>query len=343
MRTAVSARHTLALLLIALALSDSRLDAASELHPDLARALVQIESALKLGDVPIARAIADQAIIAHPKSCQLWTLRAAANLAVRDWSSAIADCTVALQIDPRAVLALNHRGGAYLAQDEPQKALADFEAVLAIEPRHPVALTYRAQIRRIKGDLFRALEDANLAITSDSNNAAAYTERAAIRSALGDVTAALEDCSSALTIGGLREHAQHLRGMLFLQQGNYPRARDDFEELLAGGTEFSATARVQLAWILATAPDADVRDGARASRLAHEAVARTTTPDASALDALAAAAAELGDFTGALAAAHRAVSATPPTQTKELAARRERIDAYLAGHAHRLPTAPPAP
>jgi tetratricopeptide (TPR) repeat protein len=232
------------------------------------------------------------------------------------------------------VQALNHRGGAYLGSGEMPQALADFDAALAIEPRNPVSLTYRAQIRRLKGDLFRALEDAHGAIKGDSNNAAAYTERAAIRAALGDVSAALEDCSSALIIGGLRDHTQHLRGMLYLQQGQYALARDDFEELLAGGTDFSTPARIQLAWILATAPEADLRDGPRASRLAHEAVARATSPDA--LDALAAACAELGDFTGALAAAHRAVSATPAGQPKQLAARSERIKEYLAGHPHRL-------
>jgi tetratricopeptide (TPR) repeat protein len=313
------------------------LRAASELKEDLARALAQIEEALARGDTVAARTLADRAIVAHPHRSQLWTLRGAAHLAAREWDAAIADCTVALQLDPRTVAALNHRGGAHFAREDVARALADFEAALAIDPRHPVALTYRAQIRRLQGDHFRALEDVQEAIKSDSNNAAAYLERASIRAALGDVTAALEDCSTVLTIGGLREHAQHLRAMLFLRQGEHRRARDDFEELLAGGSGFSTPARIQLAWLLATAPDAALRDGARASRLASEAVARAAAPDASALDALAAARAELGDFTGALAAAHRAVAATPANAKKELAARQARVAGYLAGQPHRLP------
>lgn len=331
--------RTLALLLIAATLP---LHAATELKGDLAQALAQIEAALARGDASAARALADRAIIAHPRSSHLWTLRAGAHLAARDWSAAIEDCTVALRLDPGSVAALNHRGGAFLACEKTQQALSDFNAALALEPRSPVALTYRAQIRRLKGDLFRALEDAHEAIRSDSNNTAAYIERAAIRSALGDITAALEDCSSALTIGGLRDHALHLRGMLHLQQGGYARARDDFEELLSTSRSFSASARIQLAWILATTPDDALRDGARASRLAHEAVARATAPDAAALDALAAACAELGDFTGALAAAHQAVSATPAAQARLLATRRDRIQGYLAGRPHRLPPATPA-
>ncbi len=324
-------------LLAGMCMPRAALEAASELKADLAQALERIESALAQGDAGAARALADQAIVAHPQRSQLWTLRGAAQLAARDWQAAIADCTVALQLDPRTVAALNHRGGAWLARGEMERALADFNAALAVDPRHPVALTYRAQIRRLKGDHFRALEDAQEAIRCDSNNAAAYLERASIRAALGDVTAALEDCSSVLTIGGLREHAQHLRAMLRVQQGDHRGARDDFEELLGGGSAFSTPARIQLAWLLATVPDDALRNGARASRLAHEAVARATAPDAAALDALAAACAELGDFTAALAAAHQAVSATPASAKKERAAREARIGGYLAGHPHRLP------
>jgi tetratricopeptide (TPR) repeat protein len=317
------------------------LEAATELTPELARAFTEIETALRHGDATTARTLADTAIVAYPRHSQLWTLRAAAHLAAREWEAAIADCTAALRFDPRSVRALNHRGGAHLARADLAAALADFDAALAIEPRDPVARTYRAQIRRLRGDHFRALEDAHEAIRADSNNAAAYLERASIRAALGDVGAALEDCGTALTVGGLREPALNLRAMLSLERGEHRQARDDFEELLASGSAYSTAARIHLAWLLATTPDDKLRDGARASRLAHEAVARATTPDAAAYDALAAACAEIGDFTAALAAAHRAIAATAPEQKKQLTQRRERVNTFLAGHPHRLPARAP--
>lgn len=333
----MSLLRRVALLLLAVSWPTGALRAASELKADLAEALAQAEAALLRGEVASALAISSRAVVAHPRNPQLWTLRASAHLARRDWDAAIADCTMALQIDPAAVVALNHRGGAYLARQDLPLALQDFEAVLVADPQNSIAFTYRAQIRRVRGDFFRALEDAHEAIRHDSNNAAAYTERAAIRAALGDIAAGIEDCSSALTIGGLHEQALHLRAMLYMQQADYPRARTDFDELLASGSDFSDLARVQLAWLLATAPLPGVRDGARASRLAHEAVARAGHPDPAALDALAAAAAELGDFTGALAAAHRALAATPETQPKQRAAREARARQYLAGQPFRLP------
>jgi tetratricopeptide (TPR) repeat protein len=338
----VTGPRTITLLLAVAYLLSATIRAANELTGDLARATQQVEEALVRGDLERAMTIAGQAIEAHRQEAAAWILHAGAQLAARHWEEAVADCDEALRLQPKSVLALNHRGGAYLALKQTQKALADFDAALAVDPRNSMALTYRAQIRRLKGNLFRALDDANEAIQSDSNSAAAYTERAAIRAALGDVAAALEDCSSALLIGGLNEQTRLLRALLYMQQADYPHAREDFEQLLAGGSEFATPARIQLAWLLATCPEDKLRDGPRASRLAHEAIARATAPDATALDALGAASAELGDFASALDAAHQAIAATSPSQTKQLTSRRDRVALYLRAQPFRLP-APEAP
>ena len=61
-----------------------------------------------------------------------------------------------------------------------------------------------------------------------------------------------------------------------------------------------AKPRISLAWLLATAPEASLRDPARARALAEESVRQTGGNDASALDALAAARAGLGDFANAV-------------------------------------------
>ncbi len=55
-----------------------------------------------------------------------------------------------------------------------------------------------------------------------------------------------------------------------------------------------APAQRAAAWILATAPDAQLRDGTEAIRLARQAVANST--DTKSLDTLAAAYAEAGQF-----------------------------------------------
>jgi len=91
----------------------------------------------------------------------------------------------------------------------------------------------------------------------------------------------------------------------------------------------------RLAWILATAPEDDVRNGAEALGVARLAV-EVTGGDALALDALAAAQAETGQFAEAVATAERAIAVAeasgPPALIPEL---QDRLARYRAGQSFR--------
>jgi protein O-mannosyl-transferase len=73
----------------------------------------------------------------------------------------------------------------------------------------------------------------------------------------------------------------------------------------------------RLAWILATDPDDGVRDGERALRLAERAVVSTDRQDAVSLDTLAAAQAETGRFSDAVATAEQAMARARSTGALE--------------------------
>jgi hypothetical protein len=68
-----------------------------------------------------------------------------------------------------------------------------------------------------------------------------------------------------------------------------------FREAIGIDPKF-AQAQSNLAWLLATSPEATVRNGAEALKLAAKAVDLSQGKDASMLDALAAAYAETGRF-----------------------------------------------
>jgi len=90
--------------------------------------------------------------------------------------------------------------------------------------------------------------------------------------------------------------------------------------------------RIALAWLLATAPDRDLRDPERARALAADAVARTHRNDASALDALGAASAALGDFPKAIDAATAAKRLAQASHEDSLAREIEaRAQSYRRG------------
>jgi tetratricopeptide (TPR) repeat protein len=122
--------------------------------------------------------------------------------------------------------------------------------------------------------------------------------------------------------GRLEEGADHLRRAIALQPG-YSSAHRNLGETYAlqhrlgdAAAEYLKALESQpdqvnvlnrASWILATASDERVRDGARALDLAGRAVTLTGRQDADSLDSLAAAFAELGQFDSAVATAREGV------------------------------------
>jgi len=87
-----------------------------------------------------------------------------------------------------------------------------------------------------------------------------------------------------------------------------------------------------LAWILATNPDPDLRNGSEAIRLANAAT-RLNGADSSSWDTLAAACAEAGRFADAVSIANKAIIVANTANQKELAGEiKKRLLLYEAGH-----------
>jgi Flp pilus assembly protein TadD len=87
-------------------------------------------------------------------------------------------------------------------------------------------------------------------------------------------------------------------GTVLQQLGKYQEAEKMFRDAIEI-TPTHAMGHNNLAWLLATAPDEDVRDGKRAVHIATKGCELTDFKDASLLDTLAAACAEAGDFDAA--------------------------------------------
>jgi Flp pilus assembly protein TadD len=91
-----------------------------------------------------------------------------------------------------------------------------------------------------------------------------------------------------------------------------------------------------LAWVLATCPDASVRNGARAVQLAQKAEQLSGGRDPVLLGTLAAAYAETGQFPQAVTTARRALElATAQTNTPQVEALSGRLKLYEANSAFR--------
>jgi TPR repeat protein len=123
-------------------------------------------------------------------------------------------------------------------------------------------------------------------------------------------------------------HAGNVEGQLrwarmLLDKGQSRQARDWFA---AAARQDSITAHNNLAWLLATVNDAELRDGPRA--LAHARVAVEAEPSSAHLDTLAAAYAETGQFDRAIATQRQALAALTAPDVSLRAGLERRLQGY---------------
>ena len=101
--------------------------------------------------------------------------------------------------------------------------------------------------------------------------------------------------------------SHYMLSKCLLEQGSQREGFGELETTLRLDPDYAA-AQNDLAWMLATAPEDGIRDGKRALKLALRADKAVSSSDPYLLDTLAAAYAETGDYTKALATARKALS-----------------------------------
>ncbi len=177
-------------------------------------------------------------------------------------------------LDPRHVEAHRVLAEAAVRSDEFGAAWGHYRAILEVEPRDTEALFGAARIAAGVGRLEEAVENYRALLSHDPDHAAGRHE-------LG---LALIRGGSA----GAAEGAEHLR-----------RAYVEDRNLLARGND--------IAWTLATHPDAGRRDGQLALVIALELNAVAGGVEPALLETLAAAQAETGDFAAAARTVEKAL------------------------------------
>ena len=125
--------------------------------------------------------------------------------------------------------------------------------------------------------------------------------------------------------------------MIASRKGRAADAASAYRAALALAPDYGPALN-NLAWLLATHPDATVRDGAEAVRLAELAVSSADAPTPGLLDTLAAAYAAAGRFEEAARTAARAADAASAAGTTEPARdMRERAALFRSGRAYLEP------
>jgi protein O-mannosyl-transferase len=176
-----------------------------------------------------------------------------------------------------------------------------------------------AFLARLQASYWRDSETLwNHTIAVTKNNYFAHASLADLLMRRGRVQEAIEHSEEALRIRPNDADAQNNLGLAMLQTGDTKGAVEHLEKALEINPGHM-NAEVNLAWILSTSPDDSLRNGARAVELAEDVIRRVGHPNAIALRTLAAAYAEVGLFSDAIAAAQEAIQIAKATGNQGLA------------------------
>ena len=210
------------------------------------------------------------------------------------------------------------------------QSLQDLNVGLDLKPQDAEAHNLRAVARIFLGDLEAAMDDCNRSIALNSKSANAFHNRGTIHKLQGRLDEALLDLNEALR---LTRAARTLvaRGDVRRLQGRYQEALRDFEDSLAADDK-TATAFAARSRLRATCPVASFRNAKQALADGQKACETSKWKDGDALDALAAACAESGDFAQAASYQQKAI----PLAMQPLRADYEaRLALYRAGQPFR--------
>lgn len=249
---------------------------------------------------------------------------------------ALEQARYAVARDPELATARFNLGIALARAGQLDEAERELRESRRLEPAfEPDVLGELGTIAAWRGDLDGAERLMLLSIALDPDQALVHHNLGLVRRLQGRLDEAIVKYRDALRLDPDSVAFQNDLAYALALDGRAQEARNRYQAALALDPDFEPSLRA-LAWLLATHPDAAVRDGGEALRLARHALELAPEPDADLLDILAAAQAEVGRFEQAAATAEKALAAAEAAGNDPLAEQiRERLARYGAGRAWR--------
>lgn len=228
--------------------------------------------------------------------------KASAAFLAGDYDSAISLYTEVIKADPKAALAYNGRALAYRYKKEAAKALADFDQAIRLKPLW-IFFYNRGVTRYEAGDDKSAIADLTRVLKDKPSDSRARADCLVARARCyidqAKSAEALSDLNAAIKINGTDSEAYRLRGIIHKVAHEYDKSLADYEKAIVLDPKNSNAYGTE-AYLLSVCPAPKYRDGAKAVRYATKACELTEWHDAQAIDSLAAAYAEAGDFDKAI-------------------------------------------
>ena len=217
----------------------------------------------------------------------------------QEYDKAINDYNAALKLNPRYAPAYASRARAWVPKHYREREFADCDAAIKLEPANAIYRVARAESWSARGMHEPAMADYAEALRLDPQNPSIWVSRGNEWRKDTKLDAAIADFSQAIRLNPKYAPAYLARGNTWKQIRRFDRAIEAFSELIRIDPQ-EPVARQALARILATSHEDQFRNGEWALDLATRACELTHWIDPDALDTLATAFAETGDFPAAV-------------------------------------------
>ena len=237
----------------------------------------------------------------------------------------------ALQLEPTLATAHIGMGKVLLQKGLLDQAEAQFREAVGLGTELAKAHYGLGVVELQRRNPEQATVEFQRTLALDPNFAAARNNLGMLLLNLGRINEAITQLSLAVKLQPSLAEAHSNLGKALFRKGRSKEAVSEFEAALALEAANPQLLN-NLAWVLATCPEASVRNGPRAVELAQQAHQLAGDRNSQILDTLAAAWAEKGNFSEAIAASQRALEmATAQTNTTQVEALRARLTLYRAG------------
>jgi tetratricopeptide (TPR) repeat protein len=223
---------------------------------------------------------------------------------------ALAEFEAALQHDPQRWKALHNRGVSLALHGRLDEAFVDFNKVIELNKDYVNAWFNRAELLRERRQFADAIKDYDEALKRNANDELALVGRGTAYLGAGQPQKGAADLDRALSINAKNGLALCRRGDIRQQLKQWNAAAEDYRQAIQLGAK-NADAYRGAAWLMATCPEERFRNPELALKSAQKAVELAGEQDFEALDALAAAQANAGDFATAAATIARALLVAP--------------------------------